>query len=67
MISGMDLEFWQNSYLVGEPGEVAARVCEKVRAMGGVGHVIFNPVDWSIEQLELLANEVRPRIQKELA
>jgi hypothetical protein len=35
--------------------------------MGGVGHVIFNPVDWSTQQLELLANEVRPHILKALA
>jgi hypothetical protein len=34
--------------------------------MGGVGHVIFNPVDWSFEQLELLANEVRSYILKAL-
>jgi probable F420-dependent oxidoreductase len=66
-ISGKDLDFWQRYYLVGGPEEVAVRVCEKVEAMGGVGHVIFNPVDWTYEQLEVLANEVRPRVQKALA
>lgn len=66
-ISGMDLEFWQKHYLVGEPEHVAVRVCEKVEAMGGVAHCIFNPVDWTIEQLEMLANDVRPRIEKALA
>lgn len=66
-ISGMDLAFWQKNYLVGEAEQVAARVCEKVAAMDGVGHVIFNPVDWSVAQLELLANDVRPRIEKALA
>jgi probable F420-dependent oxidoreductase len=65
-ISGKDLEFWQTHYLVGTPAEVAERVCEKVNAMGGVSHVIFNPVDWSMSQLELLAGEVRPLILKEL-
>jgi probable F420-dependent oxidoreductase len=65
-ISGKDLEFWRTHYLVGTPAEVAERVCEKVNAMGGVSHVIFNPVDWSMSQLELLASEVRPLILKEL-
>ena len=66
-ISGMDLAFWRKHYLVGEAEEVAARVCEKVVAMDGVGHVVFNPVDWSMEQLEMLANDIRPLIQKALA
>jgi hypothetical protein len=65
-ISGKDLEFWQIHYLVGTPAQVAERVCEKVNAMGGVSHIIFNPVDWSMSQLELLAGEVRPLILKEL-
>lgn len=67
MISGMDLEFWQKYYLVGEAEDVANRICAKIEAVGGVGHVIFNPVDWSLEQLELLASEVRPRIIKGVA
>lgn len=65
-ISGKDLEFWQTHYLVGTPMQVAERVCEKAKAMGGVGHIILNPVDWSIEQLELIASEVRPHILKGL-
>lgn len=66
-ISGMDLDFWRKHYLVGEAEEVAERVCEKIVAMQGAGHVIFNPVDWTLEQLEMLAGEVRPLIQKALA
>jgi alkanesulfonate monooxygenase SsuD/methylene tetrahydromethanopterin reductase-like flavin-dependent oxidoreductase (luciferase family) len=65
-ISGKDLAFWQTHYLVGTPEQVAERVCEKIKAMDGVGHVIFNPCDWSISQLELLANEVRPLALKAL-
>ncbi|MNC88743.1 hypothetical protein D3C83_45920 [compost metagenome] len=63
----MDLDFWRKHYLVGEAEEVAERVCEKIVAMQGAGHVIFNPVDWTLEQLEMLAGEVRPLIQKALA
>lgn len=67
MISGMDLEFWQQYNLVGEVEDVATRICAKIEAVGGVGNVIFIPVDWSIEQLELLANQVRPRTEEALA
>ncbi len=66
MISGMDLDFWRSHYLVGEAEEVAARILGKVEASGGVQHIVFNPVDWSREQLELLAGDVRQHIEKGL-
>jgi hypothetical protein len=28
----------------------------------GLDHVVLNPFDWSLEQLELIAGEVLPRV-----
>ncbi len=62
-ISGMTLDFWRTYYLVGEAEEVADRIRAKVDALGGgVEHVILNPVNWEMEQLERLAGEVLPRV-----
>ena len=62
-ISGMTLDFWRNFYLLGEAEEVADRIRAKIDALGGgVEHVILNPVNFGMEQLELLAGEVRPRV-----
>ena len=66
MISGMNLEFWQQHYLVGEAEDVAHRILAKIEASGGVGQVVFNPVDWSMEQLDLLAGDVRSHITAQL-
>jgi probable F420-dependent oxidoreductase len=62
-ISGMNLDFWRTYYLVGEAEEVADRIRGKLDALGGgVEHVILNPVNFGMEQLELLAAEVLPRV-----
>jgi alkanesulfonate monooxygenase SsuD/methylene tetrahydromethanopterin reductase-like flavin-dependent oxidoreductase (luciferase family) len=66
MISAQDLDFWRNHYLVGDADEVAGRICARVEAFGGCEHIILNPVDWSLEQLELMAGEVLPRVMKGL-
>ena len=66
MISGMDLEFWRKHYLVGEAEELAERIQERIEALGGCEHLIMNPVDWSTEQLYLLAGDVLPRVVKGL-
>ena len=61
-ISGMDLDFWRTYYLLGEAEEVAERIRAKVAALGGVEHLVLNPVSWEYDQLELLAGEVLPRV-----
>ena len=61
MISGMDLEFWRTHYLVGEADELAERIRARIDAFGGCDHLIMNPVDWSMEQPDLLAGDVLPR------
>jgi probable F420-dependent oxidoreductase len=62
-ISGMDLDFWRTYYLVGEAEEVAGKILAKIEALGGgVEHVILNPVNWELEQLEMLAHDVLPRV-----
>ena len=66
MISGMDLDFWRKHYLVGEVEELAERIQERIEAFGGCEHLIMNPVDWSMEQLDLLAGDVLPRVVKGL-
>ena len=60
--SGMDMDYWQEFYLLGEAEAVAARIRAKVAALGGVDQVILNPLDWDIEALDRLANDVLPLI-----
>jgi probable F420-dependent oxidoreductase len=61
--SRMDLDYWQRYYLLGTAEEVAAHIYERIAALDGrVDHIILNPLDWSREQLELIAYEVLPRV-----
>jgi alkanesulfonate monooxygenase SsuD/methylene tetrahydromethanopterin reductase-like flavin-dependent oxidoreductase (luciferase family) len=66
LISAQNLDFWQNHYLVGEAEDVAQRICARVEAFGGCEHIIMNPVDWSMEQLHLISEEILPRVIKGL-
>ena len=62
--SGMDLEYWKTYYLLGEAEEVAERISARIAALdGGVDHIVLNPLDWSLEQLELIASKVLPRVK----
>jgi alkanesulfonate monooxygenase len=62
--SGMDLDYWKTYYLLGEAGEVADRISARIAALdGGVDNIVLNPLDWSLEQLELIAGEVLPRVK----
>lgn len=60
--SGMDLDYWREFYLLGEAEEVAARIRAKLAALGGCEWVVLNPLDWSLEQLERLAERVLPLV-----
>lgn len=61
--SGMDLDYWKTYYLLGEAAEVADRISARIQALdGGVDTIVLNPLDWSLEQLELIAGEVLPRV-----
>jgi probable F420-dependent oxidoreductase len=61
--SGMDLDYWRTYYLLGTAEEVADRISARIASLdGGVDTIVLNPLDWSIEQLELIAHEVLPRI-----
>jgi len=62
--SGMDLPYWQEYYLLGEADELAEKIRAKLAALGGAEHVMLNPLNWSVEQLELLAGEVLPRVAR---
>jgi len=62
--SGMDLDYWKTYYLLGTAPEVAERISARIAALdGGVDHIVLNPLDWSLEQLELIASEVLPRVR----
>jgi alkanesulfonate monooxygenase len=63
--SGMDLPYWREFYLLGEAEELALRIRAKIDTLGGCEWVVLNPLDWSIEQLELLAGEVLPRVRRD--
>jgi alkanesulfonate monooxygenase SsuD/methylene tetrahydromethanopterin reductase-like flavin-dependent oxidoreductase (luciferase family) len=60
--SGMDLEYWQEFYLLGEAEQVAERIRGKIEALGGVDHLILNPLNWEPEHLEALARDVLPLV-----
>jgi probable F420-dependent oxidoreductase len=60
--SGMDLEYWQQFYLLGEAEAVAERIRAKIEALGGVDHLILNPLDWDPANLEVLAERVLPLV-----
>ena len=62
--SGMDLPYWQEFYLLGEAEALAEKIRAKIDVLGGVDQVVLNPLDWSPEQLELLAGEVLPRVAR---
>jgi len=61
--SGMDLDYWQEFYLLGEAEALAARIRGKIEALGGVEHVILNPLDWDRDSLERLARDVLPLVR----
>jgi alkanesulfonate monooxygenase SsuD/methylene tetrahydromethanopterin reductase-like flavin-dependent oxidoreductase (luciferase family) len=61
--SGMDLDYWQQFYLLGEAEEVADKIRGKVAALGGVDHLILNPLTWDIRDLDVLAERVLPLIE----
>jgi len=63
VFSGMDLDYWREFYLLGEAEAVADRIRGKVEALGGVEHVILNPLDWDPESLERLADDVVPLVR----
>jgi probable F420-dependent oxidoreductase len=60
--SGMDLDYWQEFYLLGEAEAVAERIRGKVEALGGVDHLILNPLDWDPAAIEVLAERVLPLV-----
>ncbi len=62
--SGMDLPYWKEFYLLGEAEELAEKIRAKTAALGGCEHVVLNPLDWGMEQLERLAGEVLPRVAR---
>ena len=63
VFSGMDLPYWQEFYLLGEAEAVADRIRGKIEALGGVEHVILNPLDWDVATLERIASDVLPRLR----
>ncbi len=60
--SGMDLDYWRQYYLLGEADEVAEKIRAKVGALGGVDHLILNPLNWELANLEQLAERVLPLV-----
>jgi probable F420-dependent oxidoreductase len=60
--SGMDLDYWQEFYLLGEADAVAERIRGKIEALGGVDHLILNPLDWNPATLDTLAERVLPLV-----
>lgn len=63
VFSGMDLDYWQEFYLLGEAEALAERIRAKIEALGGVEHVILNPLDWSHDTLDRLASDVLPLVR----
>jgi probable F420-dependent oxidoreductase len=60
--SGMDLDYWQEFYLLGEAEAVADKIRAKIGALGGVDHLVLNPLDWDPSRLDVLAEQVLPLV-----
>ncbi|MEW5991811.1 MAG: TIGR03619 family F420-dependent LLM class oxidoreductase [Chloroflexota bacterium] len=60
--SGMDLDYWRRFYLLGEAEAVAERIRAKIDALGGVDHLVLNPLDWDPRRLDVLAERVLPLV-----
>ena len=60
--SGMDLDYWQEFYLLGEAEAVAEKIRAKIDALGGVDHLVLNPLDWDPARLDVLAERVLPLV-----
>jgi alkanesulfonate monooxygenase len=64
VFSGMDLEYWATHYLLGDAKALAERISARIEALdGGVDTIVLNPLTWGMEQLELIAGEVLPRVR----
>jgi len=62
--SGMDLDYWRTYYLLGTAEELADKISARIEALDrGVDWIVLNPLDWGLEQLELIAGEVLPRVK----
>lgn len=61
--SGMDLDYWREFYLLGEAPALVDRIRGKIAALGGVEHVILNPLDWERATLDRLAADVLPHLR----
>ena len=60
--SGMDLDYWREHYLLGQPEELVDRINRRMESLGGVDWVVLNPVDWDPERLEMLGTDVCPHV-----
>jgi hypothetical protein len=58
----MDLDYWQEFYLLGEAEALAERIRGKIEALGGVDHLILNPLNWDPANLDVLAERVLPLV-----
>jgi len=60
----MDLDYWKTYYLLGEAEELADKISARIAALdGGVDNIVLNPLNWSTQQLEVIAGEVLPRVK----
>lgn len=65
--SGMDFDYWTTYYLLGNAEQIAERACARISALDyQVSQIIFNPVSWNLGQLERIAGEVIPHIERSL-
>jgi len=48
-----------------EADELAERISARIAALdGGVDRIVLNPLDWSMHQLELIAEKVLPKVTR---
>ena len=63
VFSGMSQDYWRSYYLIGTTDEIVDRICESVASPdNGVNAIILNPANWSLEQLDLIARDVLPKV-----
>jgi probable F420-dependent oxidoreductase len=65
--SGMTPEYWQKNFLVGTVHDIdrfVERVGARMRAVGGMQHVVLNTVTFDDEQLEPVVTDLFPKLRK---
>lgn len=61
-ITAQDFKDATNRYLIGTADEIIKRLREATSVTGRVDHAVLNPLDWELEQVQAIMDEVVPEL-----